>query len=72
MVTPELLEYVRIGITHGKTREEINQVLISHGGWSEADLSEAFRTVIPMQGVVLPNLVVEDQPIGNSNLTKKE
>lgn len=72
MVTPELLEYVRTEIAKGKTREEINKVLISGGGWSQADLSEVFRTVIPMQGVVIPNLVVEDKPIESYNSVQKK
>ncbi len=59
MVTPEILEYVRTEISKGKTREEIYKSLISSGKWSEADLSAAFRTVIPMQGIVLPNLVFQ-------------
>ena len=54
MITPELLEYVRAEIAKGKTREEINRALISSGGWSEDDLSEVFRIVIPMQNVILP------------------
>lgn len=49
MTTPELLEYVRGEIAKGKTREEIHGILISGGGWSEDDLSEAFRIIIPMQ-----------------------
>lgn len=53
MVTPELLEYVRTEIAKGKTREEIHTILISNGGWSEIDLSEAFRAIIPMQDIVL-------------------
>ena len=47
MVTPELLEYMRGEIAKGKAREEIHKVLISGGGWTEDDLSEAFRIIIP-------------------------
>src|SRR3989339_215090 len=54
MVTPELLEYVRVEISKGKTREEINKALISGGGWNETDLNEAFRILIPMQSAVVP------------------
>ncbi|MFH1365782.1 MAG: hypothetical protein ABIG99_00060 [Patescibacteria group bacterium] len=62
MVTPELLEYIRKEIGKGKTREEIYGTLISSGGWEEADLSEAFRVVIPMQNnVILPKSIMEKQ-----------
>ncbi|MEK7080779.1 MAG: hypothetical protein AAB902_00035, partial [Patescibacteria group bacterium] len=54
MITQELLGYIRIELSKGKTREEIRQALLSGGGWSEDDLSEAFRTVIPMQSPVAP------------------
>jgi hypothetical protein len=57
MITQELLGYIRAEVAKGKTREEIHKALISGGGWSEDDLSEAFRTIIPMPGVVLPNPV---------------
>lgn len=59
MITPELLGYIRAEIAKGKTREEVRGVLLSSGGWTEDDLSEAFRTVIPMQGVVSSNPVVQ-------------
>ncbi len=55
MITPELIEYIRGEFTKGRTREEVHAELIKNGGWSEADLSEAFRTVVPMQGFVAPN-----------------
>ena len=54
MITQELLGYIKAEIAKGKTREEIRGVLLSGGGWSEDDLSEAFRTIIPMQSVILP------------------
>ena len=50
MITPELIGYIRGEFAKGKTREEIHAGLIADGGWSEADLSEAFRIIIPMQG----------------------
>lgn len=50
MITPELIGYIRGEFAKGKTREEIHTGLIADGGWNEADLSEAFRIVIPMQG----------------------
>lgn len=57
MITQELLGYIRAEVAKGRTREEIHKTLLSSGGWSEDDLSEAFRTIIPMPGVILPNPV---------------
>ena len=54
MITQELLGYIRTEFSKGKTREEIRGALISGGGWSEDDLNEAFRTIIPMPSVILP------------------
>src|SRR3989344_5923898 len=50
MITPELIGYIRGEFTKGKTREEIHKELINQGGWTEEDINEAFRTVIPLQG----------------------
>ncbi|MEX2028932.1 MAG: hypothetical protein WD963_00410 [Candidatus Paceibacterota bacterium] len=50
MITPELITYIRGEFAKGKTREEIHVELVKGGGWSEVDLNEAFRAVIPMQG----------------------
>ena len=45
---------MRAEIAKGKKREEIRAVLVVDGGWNENDLSEVFRTIIPMQNVILP------------------
>ncbi|OGI62434.1 hypothetical protein A2818_00525 [Candidatus Nomurabacteria bacterium RIFCSPHIGHO2_01_FULL_40_12] len=50
MITPELIGYIRGEFSKGRTRGEIHSALVADGGWSELDLNEAFRTVIPMQG----------------------
>ena len=50
MITPELVSYIRGELGKGRTREEIRQELSKDGGWSDADLSEGFRIVLPMQG----------------------
>lgn len=52
MITPELIGYIRREFAKGRTREDIHTGLAKEGGWSEVDLNEAFRTVIPMQGSV--------------------
>lgn len=62
MITPELLEYMRVELAKGRTREEISVDLRKDGGWSEADISEAFRTLIPMQGF-------SSSSVGTSNTT---
>ena len=51
MITQELIAYVRSELNKGKTREDIRQGLLSGGGWSEADISEVFRTVMPAPSV---------------------
>ncbi len=56
MVTPELLNYIRGEFGSGRTREQIKNELLKNGGWGEADLSDAFRTVNPMEGVASPVL----------------
>lgn len=56
MITPELIGYIRAEFAKGRTREEIRKVLVADGGWTEADLNEAFRTVTPMQSSA-PNSV---------------
>src|SRR3989339_48962 len=66
MITPELISYIRAEFAKGKTREEIRGALIGGGGWSEDDLSEAFRTVIPMQGMVPPAQAVQ-KPVAASS-----
>jgi len=64
MVTQELLGYIRKEVAKGKTREEIKKVLLDGGGWGEDDLSEAFREIIPMQGMVMPNQPAVSPPPG--------
>ncbi len=59
MITPELIQYVREELAKGKTREEIHKVLVSEGGWSEEDSSEAFRIVIPMQS--FPTQIIKNK-----------
>lgn len=51
MITPELIVYIRGELVKGRTREEIHKALIAGGGWNEADLSEAFREIIPIKGL---------------------
>jgi len=54
MITTELVAYIKTEIAKGRTREEIHKNLISGGGWTEDDLSEAFKEIIPMPKVVPP------------------
>ena len=58
MINQELLEYIRGELAKGLTREEIHQTLISGGGWTENDLSEAFQTAIPMQSIITPSPIL--------------
>ena len=54
MITPELIGYIRGELGKGRKREDIRESLVREGGWSEVDLSEAFRIVMPMQGATAP------------------
>ncbi|HEY4512999.1 MAG TPA: Gmad2 immunoglobulin-like domain-containing protein [Candidatus Paceibacterota bacterium] len=51
MITPELIAYIKEEFSKGKKRAEIHDILISGGGWTEYDLSEAFREITPMQDI---------------------
>ncbi|MSU44918.1 hypothetical protein EXS45_01935 [Candidatus Nomurabacteria bacterium] len=76
MITPELLGYIRGEFDKGRTREEIHTTLVAEGGWIEADISEAFRTMISTQGSVISNTTTPNTtPITNikdeTKLSKK-
>ena len=51
MITQELLSYIKAEIAKGKQRDEIHQALVAGGGWTENDLSEAFKEIIPMPSI---------------------
>jgi len=51
MITQELISYIRGEVNKGKNREGIRTALLSGGGWSEADISEAFRGVMPLEAI---------------------
>lgn len=52
MITQELISYIKGELNKGKTREDVRSALLRGGGWSDADLSEAFRTILPVQNPV--------------------
>jgi hypothetical protein len=54
MVTQELIAYMRAEVNRGKTREEISRNLLAGGGWSEADVVEAFKDIMPSGGIINP------------------
>ncbi len=60
MITTELVEYIRVEIASGRAREEIRTELVNNG-WNETDLSEAFRIVIPMQGLGESSMIVKNK-----------
>lgn len=59
MVTQELVAYVKSELNRGKTREEIRSTLLSGGGWSETDISEVFRNIMPIDHI---NPIVTQTP----------
>lgn len=56
MVTQELIAYIRSELNKGRSREQIRTTLLSGGGWSDMDISEVFRDIMPLGsgGVILP------------------
>ena len=48
MITPELVGYIKGELAKGRSREDINKTLIAGGGWTDEDLSDAFRSIMPM------------------------
>ncbi len=69
MITQELIAYIKSELNKGKTREEIRVILLRGGGWSEADISEAFRTVMPLSDAVLNMEPVSRAPIIASSIS---
>ncbi len=69
MVTPELIGYIRGKIAQGRTREEIRAELVKSGGWSDVDLSDAFRTVIPMEQNPDPTVASSENPVADTKPT---
>jgi len=65
MINDQLLDYVRQQLSLKVSREVIITNLKSTG-WNEADINEAFRTVIPMQGFA-PNSLTNNPPVSFSN-----
>ena len=47
MVNEELLQFIREQEAAGMARNEIEQLLVSEGGWDRADVDEAYRTLTP-------------------------
>lgn len=49
MISQELIAYVKSELSKGKSREAIRSTLTSGGGWSEMDIGEVFRELIPFE-----------------------
>lgn len=65
MTTPELISFIKSELEKGKTREDIRVSLLANGGWTDADLSEAFRAIMPMDNTVKPaSSVPASAPMG--------
>ncbi|NCS99944.1 hypothetical protein GW765_03105 [Candidatus Parcubacteria bacterium] len=45
MITQELIQFIQQGISQGKTKEELKQILLSNGDWLESDVEEAFSSI---------------------------
>lgn len=46
MVTPELLEFIRAQHKEGISREDLEGLLVSEGGWTKEDIAEGYATVL--------------------------
>jgi hypothetical protein len=53
MITQELTAYVKSELNRGKSRDEVRNSLLSGGGWSEADIAEVFRDVMPKDSTAI-------------------
>ncbi len=46
MVTPELLDFIRAQFREGISRGDLENILVSQGGWNKDDVNEAFDVVL--------------------------
>lgn len=64
MITEELLEFLRTQYASGMSAEEIEQLLVTEGGWNKEDVEEAFRQVgiTPMATSVVEPVPLQATP----------
>lgn len=68
MLTPELLEFIRAQQEAGMSREEVERLLLTEGGWTKSDVDQAFRSLAQakeppaLSSVALPEEPVMSQP----------
>lgn len=55
MVTKDLLDFVRSQRDEGDTREAIEQMLVTEGGWDAGDVSEAFDALLEEERSAAPH-----------------
>ena len=71
MITQELTAYVKSELNKGKSKEEIRGNLLSGGGWSDADVMEVFKAVMPAESMTMnipastPNIITPN-PMSHS------
>ncbi len=77
MITQELIAYIRSELNKEKKEKDIRTALLASGGWTEADLNEAFRTIMPIKDATINPIQKDSQkslasqiPL-NSNLSPK-
>lgn len=56
MVNNEILSFVKEQIAQGKSKDEIRDMLVTHGGWDNKDVEEAFDN-ISLAGTSMPGLL---------------
>ena len=56
MINNELLNFIKERVSQGTTKEQISDMLVTHGGWDAKDVDEAFDT-IGLLGSSMPSIV---------------
>lgn len=76
MVTPELLDFIRAQIEAGMTREELAQLLLSQGGWDQADVEEAYSAAFDETIGNIPDgtndkEVIDEDPVPSDEIVEQ-
>jgi hypothetical protein len=66
MITPELLDFVRLQISRGTTRERVSELLLAQGGWARSDIEEAFQE-LDKRSIVPQSFDLSQKPAENTD-----
>jgi len=62
MVTPELLAFIRTQHKEGISKEDLEELLVSEGGWNKEDIAEAYTSVLNNKNLPTENVLTVDVP----------